>query len=69
MPKEERWYDDPDKRWEAIGCLVKKYGTYEDELAWMLCRSDAAEWRTETQKFKNAFFKLAASNLEKQEIK
>jgi hypothetical protein len=47
------WYDDIDKRWEAIGCLVKKYGSYEDEMAWILCRGDAAEWRLATDEFKN----------------
>lgn len=36
----KNWYDDVEKRWEAIDCLVRKHGTYEEELAWRLCKED-----------------------------
>jgi|LAHQ01.1.fsa_nt_gb hypothetical protein len=38
-------YDDPDERWTMIGELVNTYGNHDEQIAWMLCRGDAAEWR------------------------
>lgn len=38
-------YDDPDERWTMIGELVNTYGNEDEQMAWMLCRGDAAEWR------------------------
>lgn len=41
-------YDDKNKRWNMISRLVENYGTYEDSVAWALCRNDAIRWRIES---------------------
>lgn len=41
----KKWFDNIDKRWNAIGALVEEHGTEEEKLAWALCRGDAAEWK------------------------
>jgi len=43
--EDKKIVNDIDYRWEMIGKLVEKYGNDYDELAWAMCRGDAAEWK------------------------